>query len=299
MGSGDFNAVSSSRRRTGAKIEHRVSLRLCAFLEGGRIWGAGAFEHGRSPVSSEGRRAGTFSCSKSPLLQVRLALGCLNWRRMKLTCSGGFKKTCFGQLIVRAIPPGFPRYRARIGSTILKKATNSKTLLRDKTVDFTARMWYNTGAKWKWTEIRRSFAPKLRVRTLPCALVVVSIRADSYYMQRRCGDRDNISQSLSARGVWISTLPFWPPCEPTNTAVLPVCCGLTIHTHKIADGWACLRYYIYRVAVQSSFESRQGRCAMGKGTAHSAAATRVRNIDSKRQIHGYRLPPGYPPGGCA
>ena len=182
MGSGDFNAVSSSRRRTGAKIEHRVSLRLCAFLEGGRIWGAGAFEHGRSPVSSEGRRAGTFSCSKSPLLQVMLALGCLNWRRMKLTCSGGFKKTCFGQLIVRAIPPGFPRYRARIGSTILKKATNSKTLLRDKTVDFTARMWYNTGAKWKWTEIRRSFAPKLRVRTLPCALVVVSIRADSYYM---------------------------------------------------------------------------------------------------------------------
>ena len=122
MGSGDFNAVSSSRRRTGAKIEHRVSLRLCAFLEGGRIWGAGAFEHGRSPVLSEGRRAGTFSCSKSPLLQVRLALGCLNWRRMKLSCSGGFKKTCSGQLIVRAIPPGFPRYRARIGSTILKKA---------------------------------------------------------------------------------------------------------------------------------------------------------------------------------
>ena len=219
MGSGDFNAVSSSRRRTGAKIEHRVSLRLCAFLEGGRIWGAGAFEHGRSPVSSEGRRAGTFSCSKSPLLQVRLALGCLNWRRMKLTCSGGFKKTCFGQLIVRAIPPGFPRYRARIGSTILKKATNSKTLLRDKTVDFTARMWYNTGAKWKWTEIRRSFAPKLRVRTLPCALVVVSIRADSYYMQRRCGDRDNISQSLSARGVWISTSVLCRFCGMGNVTL--------------------------------------------------------------------------------
>ena len=41
---------------------------------------AEAVDHGRSPVSSEGSDTVAFSCSKLPLLQVRLATGCRNWQ---------------------------------------------------------------------------------------------------------------------------------------------------------------------------------------------------------------------------